>query len=154
MGLSTPSTGISLRSLPPHTSLRSVLPLGSARHYRGSAPPHRAQPGEPPPSETRFARLRAAGSIAPPSPGISLRSFPILPSFHHSILPPFCRWAQRPPKALLPLTAVSTFFVASICLPCRIPSYASCQVSELKIGGEQGLECSKAKARRRSYGSC
>ena len=30
MGLSAPSTGISLRSLPPHTSLRSVLPLLSA----------------------------------------------------------------------------------------------------------------------------
>ena len=38
------------------------------RNYRGSAPPHRAKPGEPPRSETRCARLEAAGDIARPHP--------------------------------------------------------------------------------------
>ncbi len=73
-GFSTPSTGISLRSLPaqrlaslayqrsaawrgPYSRSRSVLPL--VQH-----PLHRHKPAEPSRSETRFTRLPAIGSMA------------------------------------------------------------------------------------------
>jgi hypothetical protein len=65
MGFSTPSPGISPVSLPAHTSLRSVLPSVQQAFNGVQHPLTGHKPGEPPRSETRFARLEASPGSQP-----------------------------------------------------------------------------------------
>jgi hypothetical protein len=58
---------------PPPSHLASLgLAVGSAGSCWGSAPPPAAKLPEPPPSETRFARPRATGSMTPRPASLAL----------------------------------------------------------------------------------